>query len=112
MRPTGILAHPFLTDCQRPALFTARPMRAMIFKSQAPLVQIRKPGRRQLRVSNRVLNVLMSQVILNEPGVSSAVRQIVPASVAQHVRVNVQLRESRILGKGVDHLEEKTRNGI
>jgi hypothetical protein len=47
------------------------------------------------RVLDGVLNVPMSQIILNEPRISALVGQGEPASVAQHVRMSEQGQGSR-----------------
>ena len=43
--------------------------------------------RRQLSVSHRVLNVLMTQVLLQRPRIVAPVSERVPARMTQHVRV-------------------------
>ncbi len=42
---------------------------------------------RQLCVSNSVLNVLVTQVVLNRPGIMSVIGQLVACAVPEHVGV-------------------------
>jgi len=50
--------------------------------------EVLKPSRTQLGVSDRMLDVLMTQVRLQGASVMPPVRQCVPAGVTQHVGVN------------------------
>ena len=43
----------------------------------------------QLSVAHGVLDVLVAEIILDETGVGSAISQVVAASVAEHVRMNL-----------------------
>ena len=50
--------------------------------------KILEPIRRQLGVPNRMLDVLVPEVLLQDAGVVAIVGQLEPAGVAQHVRVD------------------------
>ena len=54
--------------------------------SRAP--QLFEPRRIGSRVFDRVLNVAVSEIILNEPGIRALVGEGETASVAQHVRMS------------------------
>jgi hypothetical protein len=49
--------------------------------------EIFKPSRRQFRVSHRMLDVLVSEVILQRAGIVTGVRQRVATGMTEHVRV-------------------------
>ena len=54
--------------------------------------EVFEPCRTQLSIPNRVLNVLMAQVRLQCPRVAPPICQRVTAGVAEHVRVNAELK--------------------
>mgnify|MGYP003382024122 CR=1 FL=1 len=53
-----------------------------------------EPVRRKLRVPHRVVDVLVSKVMLQRPGVVAIVGQLEPAGVPEHVRVGVAGNET------------------
>ncbi len=47
-----------------------------------------EPVRGELGVPDRMLNVFVSQVVLDRPGVVAVIGKLEPASMAQHVRMD------------------------
>ena len=47
--------------------------------------------RSQFRVTHCVLNILMTHIVLNSPGVVSLVGQLVSATMPEHVGVNREI---------------------
>lgn len=58
------------------------------FRLLAP--KIPKPRRRQLSVTNRVLNIPVPEISLQSPGVVPLVGQRVATGVPQHVRMRLE----------------------
>jgi len=48
----------------------------------------------QLRVLNRMLNLLVTQVILNQPGIVTFGGEVIAAAVPEHVRMDWELKAS------------------
>ena len=85
-RPHWIVTPPLPFEMPRPYLrataFSNSLESTLILRaSRGLLVQICKPGRRQLRVADRVLNVPVPEIPLDAAGIDAAVRQIVPAGM-------------------------------
>jgi hypothetical protein len=59
-----------------------------------------KPIRSQLGVLNRVLDLLVTEVILNNAGVITSRGEIVTAAVAEHMRMNREFKASQLTGSG------------
>ncbi len=57
------------------------------FFLQLVLPESVEPVRRKLGVPHRMLNVFVSQVMLDRPGVVAVIGELEPARMAQHVRV-------------------------
>ncbi len=57
---------------------------------------------RQLRVSHRVLDVPVAEVVLNRPGVMPLVGELEAAGVAQHMRVDWKAELRLVAGSGDD----------
>jgi hypothetical protein len=55
------------------------------------LPEIAEPARRQFGISNRVLNILVSEVLLNRAHVLAGIRQVEARCMAQHVRMYREL---------------------
>ena len=62
-----------------------------------------KPPRAELHVANRVPDVTMTQIRLNQPQVGAAFRQVVATGVPEAVWVNVQQSEASTFGNPVQH---------
>ena len=62
----------------------------MAGKQRAPLVlpETPKSTRPQLRVSGRMGDLFVPEVMLDRPGVYPFIRQVEPRSVTQHVRMD------------------------
>jgi hypothetical protein len=60
------------------------------FAAECSLVspEIFESCRRKLRVANRMLNVLVSEIVLNRSRVVPIVCELIAAGVAKHVRMN------------------------
>jgi hypothetical protein len=52
------------------------------------LPEVLEPFRRELGVSDGVLNVLVPQIVLKRPRVLTIIGELKPAGVAQHVRMD------------------------
>ena len=57
-----------------------------------------EPLRRQLGVSNRVLNGLVAEIALDRAGIDAIVSQLVAAGMTQHVRVHLELELCLLAG--------------
>ena len=70
--------------------------------------EILEAARRQLGVADGVLNVLVAEVGLQGAGVMAFVRQCVSRRMAQHVRVNAELKPG-LHAEPRDHLSKPCR---
>src|SRR5258708_37807126 len=52
--------------------------------------EVFEPVRRKLAISNRVLDVLMPEIMLQAAGIDALVGQLVAAAVPEHVRVDLE----------------------
>jgi hypothetical protein len=68
--------------------FGAESFSILFFTARSVSPKITKPERRELRVTYRVSNVLVAQVMLDGARVVSFVGQLVTCSVTKHVRVH------------------------
>lgn len=69
-----------------------------------------KPLRIQGRVADRILNVAVTQVVLNEPQVTTPVAEVVPAGVAQLVCIGSHGKRCALTGLGDDSPEAVARH--
>jgi hypothetical protein len=60
---------------------------------------------RQLGIANKMPRVPVAKVVLQHPGIEAVIHQLVTASVAQHVRMNLPLEAGRP-AKACEHLGE------
>src|SRR5262245_4438422 len=70
--------------------------------------EVLEPGRRQLRVSDRVLDVLVPEVGLQTACIHASVGQLISAGVPEHVRVNPKIKPSSNT-QACDHLAKASR---
>ena len=61
-----------------------------------------KARRRQLGVSDGVLDRLVAQIALDRACIDAIIRQLVPAAMPQHVRVDLHI-EARRAGRALHH---------
>jgi hypothetical protein len=69
-----------------------------------------EPRTRQFRITDGVLNVSVAEIVLQRASVLPIVRELEAASMAQHVRMNRESRESLFGGEeaaGQGHLSRK-----
>ena len=62
----------------------------MLIPKQAP-----KPGRRELGISNRMLDRLVAQIALDGARIDAVIGQFVAAAVPQHVRMDLHVKARR-----------------
>ena len=64
-----------------------------------------KARRRQLGVSDGVLDRLVAQIALDRACIDAIIRQLVPAAMPQHVRVDLHIEASSFTGSFNHRLE-------
>ena len=72
--------------------------------------EIPKPAGRQLRISDRVLNILVAKIKLDRPRILASVRKIKARRVPQHVRMDWKLDPRRLRGFGNDVMDRAPRH--
>src|SRR5262245_46103946 len=82
---------------------TLQPLPLLAGRSVVP--EVLEPGRRQLGVAHRVLDVAVPEISLQRAGIDAPIGQLVPASVSQHMRMNWKVELGRDAELG-NHLTE------
>jgi hypothetical protein len=70
--------------------------------------EILKPGRRELRIADRVLDVFVTEIRLQRPRIVTLVCQRVPAGMTEHMRVGLE-RKLRFVARPFNHAVEARR---
>jgi hypothetical protein len=73
-----------------------------VARNQSVVPESLKPVRSKLRVSHSVLDVPMTEIVLDRAGVVSLIGELETAGVAQHVRVNGEAKPGLVASPSDD----------
>ncbi len=93
-RPTGMGGSRSLAAPTPKETLARSPRSGLVFPKPV------EPIRCQLGVPDRVLDVFVSQVVLDRSSVVAVIRQLEPAGMAQHMRMNRKPKSRQFAGTG------------